>query len=62
MDPAATAEQVIERYQAAPKSYIFRVSLNDGIQTSFMIDHIRNRNYQRIGLMHELHRLGAGRP
>ena len=60
MDPAATAEQVIERYQAAPKSYIFRVSLNDGIQTSFMIDHIRNRNYQRIGLMHDSTGWGQG--
>ena len=60
MDPAATAEQVIQRYQAAPKSYIFRVSLNDGIQTSFMIDHIKNRNYQRIGLMHNSTGWGQG--
>jgi branched-chain amino acid transport system substrate-binding protein len=37
MDTIATAEQIIERYQNAPKSYIFRVSLNDGIQTSIMI-------------------------
>ena len=53
IDTIATAEQIIERYQTAPKSYIFRVSLNDGIQTSFMIDYIKSRNYQRIGLMHD---------
>lgn len=52
MDTIATAEQIIERYQNAPKSYIFRVSLNDGIQTSFMIDYIKEKHYQRIGLMH----------
>ena len=52
IDTIATAEQIIERYQTAPKSYIFRVSLNDGIQTSFMIDYIKSRKYQRIGLMH----------
>jgi branched-chain amino acid transport system substrate-binding protein len=53
MDISATAEQIIQRYQNAPKSYIFRVSLNDGIQTSFMIDYMKSRNYQRIGLMHD---------
>jgi branched-chain amino acid transport system substrate-binding protein len=53
MDTIATAEQIIERYQNAPKNYIFRVSLNDGIQTSFMIDYIKVRKYQRIGLMHD---------
>ena len=53
IDTIATAEQIIERYQNAPKSYIFRVSLNDGIQTSFMIDYIKSRKYQRIGLMHD---------
>jgi branched-chain amino acid transport system substrate-binding protein len=29
IDTIATAEQIIERYQTAPKSYIFRVSLNE---------------------------------
>jgi len=53
MDTIATAEQIIERYQSAPKNYIFRVSLNDGIQTSFMINYIKSRKYQRIGLMHD---------
>ena len=53
IDTIATAEQIIERYQNAPKNYIFRVSLNDGIQTSFMIDYIKSRQYQRIGLMHD---------
>jgi branched-chain amino acid transport system substrate-binding protein len=53
MDTIATAEQIIERYQNAPKNYIFRVSLNDGIQTSIMIDYINARKYQRIGLMHD---------
>jgi branched-chain amino acid transport system substrate-binding protein len=53
MDTIATAEQITERYQSAPKNYIFRVSLNDGIQTSFMIDYIKSRKYQRIGLMHD---------
>jgi branched-chain amino acid transport system substrate-binding protein len=53
IDTIATAEQIIERYQNAPKNYVFRVSLNDGIQTSFMIDYIKSRKYQRIGLMHD---------
>ncbi|HTT38129.1 MAG TPA: ABC transporter substrate-binding protein [Burkholderiales bacterium] len=53
MDTIATAEPIIQRYQNAPKSYIFRVSLNDGIQTSFMIDHIQKKHHQRIGLMHD---------
>ena len=53
MDTIATAEQIIERYQSAPKSYIFRVSLNDGIQTSIMLNYINARKYQRIGLMHD---------
>jgi ABC-type branched-chain amino acid transport systems, periplasmic component len=53
MDTIATAEQIIERYQNAPKSYIFRVSLNDGIQTSIMLNYINARKYQRIGLMHD---------
>ena len=53
MDTIATAEQIIERYQNAPKNYIFRVSLNDGIQTSIMINYINDRKYQRIGLMHD---------
>src|ERR1700704_4491995 len=53
MDTVATAEQIIERYKNAPKNYIFRVSLNDGIQTAFMIDYIKGRQYQRVGLMHD---------
>src|SRR6266508_2235991 len=53
MDTIATAESIIERYAKAPKSYIFRVSLNDGIQTSFMIDHIQKKKYQKVGLMHD---------
>ena len=44
MDTIATAEQIIERYANAPKNYIFRVSLNDGIQTSFMIDYIQKKS------------------
>ncbi len=53
MDTIATAEPIIQRYQSAPKSYIFRVSLNDGIQTSFMIDFIQKKHYQRIGMVHD---------
>lgn len=53
MDTVATAEPIIQRYQSAPKSYIFRVSLNDGIQTAVMLDHILKKHYQRIGLMHD---------
>ena len=53
MDTIATAEPIIERYAKAPKNYIYRVSLNDGIQTSFMIDHIQQKKYQRVGLMHD---------
>ncbi len=52
MDTIATAEQIVQRYENATKSYIFRVSLNDGIQTSIMIDYIKNRNYQRIVMSH----------
>jgi branched-chain amino acid transport system substrate-binding protein len=53
MDTIATAEPIIQRYASAPKNYIFRVSLNDGIQTSFMIDYIKKKNFQRVGLMHD---------
>jgi branched-chain amino acid transport system substrate-binding protein len=53
MDTIATAEPIIERYAKAPKSYIYRVSLNDGIQTSFMIDYIQKKKFQRVGLMHD---------
>jgi branched-chain amino acid transport system substrate-binding protein len=53
MDPIATAEDIIKRYAKEPKSYIFRVSLNDGIQTSFMVDYIQKKGYKRIGLMHD---------
>jgi branched-chain amino acid transport system substrate-binding protein len=53
MDTIATAEQIIDRYAKALKNYIFRVSLNDGIQTSFMVDHIRQKAYKRVGLMHD---------
>ena len=53
MDTIATAEEIIKRYAKAPKNYIFRVSLNDGIQTSFMIDYIQKKGYKRIGLMHD---------
>jgi branched-chain amino acid transport system substrate-binding protein len=53
MDTIATAEPIIERYAKAPKSYIYRVSLNDGIQTSFMIDHIQKKKFQRVGLIHD---------
>ena len=40
MVPLPTAEMIIGRYAKEPKHYIFRVSLNDGIQTQFMIDFI----------------------
>ncbi len=53
MDTIATAEELIRRYAKEPKNYIFRVSLNDGIQTSFMIDYIKKKKYTRIGLMHD---------
>src|SRR5713226_2752635 len=53
MDTIATAEPIIERYAKAPKNYIYRVSLNDGIQTSFMIDYIQKKKFQRVGLMHD---------
>jgi branched-chain amino acid transport system substrate-binding protein len=53
MDTIATAEDIIKRYSKEPKHYIFRVSLNDGIQTAFMIDHIQKKGFKRIGLMHD---------
>ena len=33
----ATAESIIQKHAKEPKSYIYRVSLNDGIQTSFSL-------------------------
>ncbi len=53
MDTIATAEEITKRYAKEPKNYTFRVSLNDGIQTSFMIDYIQKKSYKRIGLMHD---------
>jgi branched-chain amino acid transport system substrate-binding protein len=53
MDTIATAEDIIKRYSKEPKNYIFRVSLNDGIQTSFMIDYIQKKGLKKIGLMHD---------
>lgn len=53
VDTIATAEPIIQRYQSAPKSYIFRVSLNDGYQTALMVDHILKKKHRRIGLMHD---------
>ena len=53
MDTIATAEEITKRYAKEPKNYTFRVSLNDGIQTSFMLDYIQKRGYKRVGLMHD---------
>jgi len=53
MDTIATAEDITKRYAKEPKNYIFRVSLNDGIQTSFMIDYIQKKGLKKIGLMHD---------
>ena len=53
MDTIATAEDITKRYAKEPKNYVFRVSLNDGIQTAFMIDYIQKKNFKRIGLMHD---------
>ena len=53
MDTIATAEDITKRYAKEPKNYVFRVSLNDGIQTSFMIDYIQKKGFKKIGLMHD---------
>jgi len=53
MDTIATAEDITKRYAKEPKNYVFRVSLNDGIQTAFMIDYIQKRGFKKIGLMHD---------
>ncbi len=53
MVPLPTAEMIIGRYAKEPKHYIFRVSLNDGIQTQFMIDYIKRKKIARVGLMHD---------
>ena len=53
MDTIATAEDITKRYAKEPKNYVFRVSLNDGIQTSFMIDFIQKKGFKKIGLMHD---------
>jgi len=51
--PLPTSEPIIGRYANEPKHYIFRVTLNDGIQTQFMIDYIKRKGLKRIGLMHD---------
>lgn len=48
MVPIPTAENIITRYAKEPKHYIFRVTLNDGIQTQFMIDYIKKK-FTRVG-------------
>jgi branched-chain amino acid transport system substrate-binding protein len=53
MDTIATAEPIVARYQGAPRNYIFRVSLNDGVQTAIMLDHAHRRQRARIGLLHD---------
>ena len=53
MVPLPTSEPIVERHMSAPKSYVFRTSLNDGIQTSFIIEHIKKKGYRRLGLMHD---------
>jgi len=53
MVPLPTSEGIIGRYAKEPKHYIFRVTLNDGIQTKFMFDHIKKKGYTRVGLMHD---------
>ncbi len=52
MDTIATAVPITQKYKGK-KNYIFRVSLSDGIQTSFMIDYLKKHGYRRIGLMHD---------
>ena len=54
-DARVTADDALQHHPltGAPRNYVFRVSLNDGIQTSFMIDHIKKKKYTRIGLMHD---------
>jgi branched-chain amino acid transport system substrate-binding protein len=53
MDTIATAEEITKRYATQPKNYTFRVSLNDGIQTAFILDYIQKKGYKRLGLMHD---------
>ena len=53
MVPLPTSEGIIGRYAKEPKHYIFRVSLNDGIQTQFMIDYIKAKKFTRVALMHD---------
>ena len=53
MVPLPTSEGIIGRYAKEPKHYIFRVSLNDGIQTQFMIDYIKEKKFKRVALMHD---------
>jgi len=53
IDTIATAEPITGRYATAPKSYIFRVSLNDGVQSSFIVDYIKQKGFKRVGLMHD---------
>jgi branched-chain amino acid transport system substrate-binding protein len=48
-----TSEPIITRYENAPKSYTFRTALNDGAQTSLIIDYIKKRGYERIGILHD---------
>ncbi len=53
MVPLPTSEPIIGRYAGEAKHYIYRVTLNDGIQTQFMIDYIKRKGIKRVGLMHD---------
>jgi branched-chain amino acid transport system substrate-binding protein len=53
MVPLPTSEGIIGRYAKEPKHYIYRVTLNDGIQTQFIIDYIKKKNFKRVALMHD---------
>ncbi len=53
MVPLPTSEPIIARYSKEPKHYIYRVTLNDGIQTQFIIDYIKKHGMKRIGLVND---------
>jgi len=49
----ATAVPLTQRYKSAPKNYIFHLSLVDSAQIALMIDYVKKKGCQRVGMMND---------
>lgn len=49
----ATAVPLTQRYKNAPKNYIFHLSLVDSAQIALMIEYVKKKGCQRVGLMND---------